>query len=227
MFSPRPLQETLALRRDVVSGLLRNVSEAATASGSGGAPVRVRRAAFTALVRLLWRAIFSGNELGEAAIQELYDYVREAMVLVMTPNVSDLFPAVAGADLQGVRRRMAALVARIYQLLDRQIEGRMRARDEFGRGDASSKDMLDAMLDMSEQDDDGGVTMNRDVIRAFCTVCMTNIHGHSGAQLELIAVSLTFSFFCTNSRIYLSVPSTQAPMLSSGLWQNYCRIHEP
>ena len=158
MLSPRPLQETLALRRDVVSGLLRNVSEAATASGSGGAPVGVRRAAFTALVRLLWRAIFSGNELGEAAIQELYDYVREAMALVMTPNVSDLFPAVAGADLQGVRRRMAALVAHIYQLIDLQIEGRMRAR-EFGRGDGSSKDMLDAMLDMSEKDDNGGVTI--------------------------------------------------------------------
>ncbi|KAG2539271.1 cytochrome P450 76M5-like [Panicum virgatum] len=96
--------------------------------------------------------------LGEAAIQELYDYVREAMALVMTPNVSDLFPAVAGADLQGVRRRMAALVAHIYQLIDLQIEGRMRAR-EFGRGDGSSKDMLDAMLDMSEKDDNGGVTI--------------------------------------------------------------------
>jgi hypothetical protein len=29
--------------------------------------VGVRRAAFTALVRLLWRAIFSGNELGAGA----------------------------------------------------------------------------------------------------------------------------------------------------------------
>jgi cytochrome P450 len=174
MFSPGRLQETLALRRDVVTGLLRDVSEAAAASGSGGAPahVSVRRAAFTAMVRLLWRVMFSDDdELGEAESKGLQDSVREAIMLVMTPNVSDLFPAVAAADLQGVRRRMAALIRKAYQLMDPRIERRMRARGSGG-GDARRNDLLDAMLDMSEQDDDdgGGATINRDVIRAFYTV---------------------------------------------------------
>jgi hypothetical protein len=111
------------------------------------------------------------DELGEAESKGLQDSVREAIMLVMTPNVSDLFPAVAAADLQGVRRRMAALIRKAYQLMDPRIERRMRARGSGG-GDARRNDLLDAMLDMSEQDDDdgGGATINRDVIRAFYTV---------------------------------------------------------
>ncbi|KAG2637878.1 cytochrome P450 76C1-like [Panicum virgatum] len=96
LFSPRRLDELQPLRQHVVSRLLGDVSEAA----SGGAPVSVRRAAFTAMARLLWRAMFS-HELDEAASsQGLYDCVRGIMSLVMTPNVSDLFPAVAAADLR-------------------------------------------------------------------------------------------------------------------------------
>ncbi|CAL4932729.1 unnamed protein product [Urochloa decumbens] len=174
MFSRSRLQETLALRRDAVAGLLRDVSVAAS-SGSGGTPVTVsvRRVVFTAMVRLLWRAMFSDDELSEAASRGLYDGVREAVALVMTPNVSDLFPAVAAADIQGVRRRFAAQIARAYKMMDGQIDRRTRARHQSGGGDASRNDLLDAMLDMSEQGDHGGVTINRDVIRAFCTDLFT------------------------------------------------------
>ncbi|CAN6216194.1 unnamed protein product [Urochloa humidicola] len=158
LFSLSRLREALASRRDAVGGLLSDVSAAAA---SGGAPV-------AAMARLLWRAMFSG-ELGEAALQDLYNFVREVMALVMTPNVSDFFPWVAAADLQGVRRGMAALVAKIYRLMDEQIECRMRVRGSDG-GDARRNDLLDAMLDMSEQGDGSGVSIvNRDVIRAFCT----------------------------------------------------------
>ncbi|CAN6283655.1 unnamed protein product [Urochloa humidicola] len=141
MFSPARLQETLALRRDAVAGLLRDVSEAAPAS--------------------------CGGPVTERSPRGLYDSVREAMALVMTPNVSDLFPAVAAADLQGVRRRFAALIAKGYRMMDGQIERRKLSR-KSGCG-ARRNDLLEAMLDMSEQGDHSGVSINRDVIRAFCT----------------------------------------------------------
>ncbi|CAN6163339.1 unnamed protein product [Urochloa humidicola] len=168
VFSPARLRDALASRRDAVAVLLRDVSAAAAVSGGAPVVISVRRAAFAAMARLLWRAMFS-DELGEAALQDLYDFVREVMALVMTPNVSDFFPWVAAADLQGVRRRMAALVAKIYRLMEGQIEFRMRARGSDD-GDARMNDLLDAMLDMSEQGDGSGVSIiNRDVIRAFCT----------------------------------------------------------
>lgn len=178
------------------------------------------------MARLLWRAMFS-DELSDDVCRDLCDSVREAMVVVMTPNVSDLFPVLAAADLQGVRRRMAALIRKAYQLMDGQIERRMQAH-EFGVGDTGSSDFLDAMLDsMSQQGDGSGVSINRDVIRAFCTVSNTkhgerrDIHGHSGQEFDC------FLIVNCNSRIYSSLASTQAPIQLSGLWQNYSRIQKP
>ncbi|KAF8756304.1 hypothetical protein HU200_011125 [Digitaria exilis] len=165
LFSPGRLEEMRPVRCHVARGLVRDVSEAA----SGGAAVSVRRPTFAAMVRLLWRAMFS-DELGEDATQVLHDCVQEAKAVVMTPNISDVFPAVAGFDIQGVRRRMATLVGRMYRLMDQQIDLRSRARESGGGGHARGTDLLDVMLDMSEQHDGGGdVTVNRDVMRAFCT----------------------------------------------------------
>ncbi|KAL6642539.1 hypothetical protein ACP70R_020720 [Stipagrostis hirtigluma subsp. patula] len=180
LFSPRRLEELRPLRRDAVQGLLQDV----LSESGGGAPVSVRRAAFAAMARLLWRAMFS-EELHEAASGCLHDGVREAMALVMTPNVSDLFPAVAAADLQGVRRRMAAQIGRPYQLIDREIERRTRGRESGGGGGCARRnDLLDVMLGMSEQQDSGGVTINHDVIRAFCTDLFVGASDTSSNTIE-------------------------------------------
>ncbi|CAN6342705.1 unnamed protein product [Urochloa humidicola] len=168
LFSPRRLEVLSRLRQQVARGLLLDVSEAAASRSGDGAPVGIQRVAFTAMLRLLWRAMFS-DELGEAASGVVHDTVREAMALLMAPNVSDFFPVVAALDIQGVRRRMTTQVGRMYQLVDHQIDCRTRARESGGGGRACSDDLLDMMLDMSEQDDDGGIEINRDVIRAFCT----------------------------------------------------------
>jgi hypothetical protein len=157
------------LRRDVVRGLLRDVSEQAAASGAGGAPVSVGRVTFAAMVRLLGRAMFSA-ELDAVTSQEIHDCVREAIVLFTAPNVSDFFPAVAAADVQGLRRRMSTLIARSYQVMDRQIEQRLQERGVGGARDRAN-DLLDVMLDMSESQEVGsGLTVNRALMRAFFTV---------------------------------------------------------
>ncbi|RLN36415.1 geraniol 8-hydroxylase-like [Panicum miliaceum] len=96
---------------------------------------------------------------------------RPWRALSLKPNVSDFFLALAAADLQGVRRRFARRVAMVYQMIDEQVERRMRGRREAGGGSSGEKDLLDVMLDMSEQGkDDGVVTVNRDVIRPFLTM---------------------------------------------------------
>ncbi|TVU06306.1 hypothetical protein EJB05_49513, partial [Eragrostis curvula] len=160
LFSARRLDDLLQLRHDAVNGFLRDVSEHAASR----TPVSVGRAAFAAMVTLLCRAMFS-DELDGALSREIQDGVREAVVLVSAPNVSDFFPAIAGADLQGLRRRMGRLIARIFQILDRTIEQRVHSRDKAAR----THDLVDVMLDMAQKEPgDGDLTMNRDVMRTFC-----------------------------------------------------------
>lgn len=91
LLSPRRLDEQQPLRRDVVRGLLHDVSEqAAAASGGGGASVSFGRVAFATMVRLLGRAMFS-TELNAVTSQEIHDCVCEAIVLFTAPNVSNFF----------------------------------------------------------------------------------------------------------------------------------------
>uniref|UniRef100_N1QQ45 Cytochrome P450 76C4 n=1 Tax=Aegilops tauschii TaxID=37682 RepID=N1QQ45_AEGTA len=168
LLSPRRLDGD-ALRpllRDAVLGMLGRVSELA----ASGAPVEVGHAAFASMMDLQWRAMFSAG-LDEATSGELHGFAREAVAHSLRPNVSDFFPALAAADLQRVRRGFATHVARVYQLIDQQIEKRRNAR-QVGDGDARTDDLLDVMLDMSEEQggkdvDDGLV--NQDFMRAFFT----------------------------------------------------------
>jgi hypothetical protein len=156
------------LLRDGVLDLVRRVSELA-------APVEVVHAAFAAMMDLQWRAMFSAG-LDDAAARALHDAAREAVALSLKPNVSDFFPALAAADLQGVRRGFARRVALVYRLVDEQIERRMRDRREAaaagGGVSSGEKDLLDVMLDMLEEGKDDSVMMsvNRDVMRTFLTV---------------------------------------------------------
>ncbi|CAN6166165.1 unnamed protein product [Urochloa humidicola] len=155
------------LLRDAVLDLARRVAAA-------GPVVEVGRAAFAAVMELQWRAMFSAGLGDDAATRELHDAAREAVALSLERNVSDFFPALAAADLQGVRRGFGRRVAMVYHRIDEQVERRMRGRRVAvggGGGGSGEKDLLDVMLDMASEQgkDDGGLTVNRDVIRTFLT----------------------------------------------------------
>ncbi|KAM0845616.1 hypothetical protein ACQ4PT_056252 [Festuca glaucescens] len=141
LLSPRRLDgdELRTLLWDTVLGMLRHVSDLAASGGT----VEVGRAAFAAMADLLWRAMFSAG-LDEATSREMHVFAREAVALSLKPNVSDFFPALAAADLQGVRRVFARHLSRVYQLIDQQIEQRKRAQ-ESGT-DVRKNDLLDFML---------------------------------------------------------------------------------
>jgi hypothetical protein len=121
---------------------------------------------------LLWRGMFSTG-LDEATSSEMH-------VFALKPNVSDFFPALAAADLQGVRRLFARNLAVVYQMIDQLIEERKRGRETGVR----KNDLLELMLDMDEQGkDDDLVNVNRDVIRAFLTV---SLHFSRGTNLSFL-----------------------------------------
>jgi len=168
------------LLRDGVLDLVRRVSELSAAEAE--APVEVVHAVFAALMELQWRAMFSAG-LDDAAARALHDAAREAVALSLKPNVSDFFPALAAADLQGVRRGFGRRMAIVYRLVDEEIERRTRHRREAAgaAGGVSScestKDLLDVMLDMSSErgkDDGVMISVNRDVMRTFLAVSTPN-----------------------------------------------------
>lgn len=97
----------------------------------------------------------------------LGDAVKEARVLGGTPNVSDFFPAIAAADLQGLRRKMAPLVAHSHQLLDELFAQRQLEREAC---EPPKKDMLDAVFDKEHEWQQEGAIINRSAIKGLFTV---------------------------------------------------------
>ncbi|KAL6905474.1 hypothetical protein ACP4OV_003075 [Aristida adscensionis] len=169
LFGPARLAEQAAVREEEMRALVRRVADAAGAGDGGGRdggarrPVAVARVAYATVLGVLCRGVFS-KELEPAVVEKLTDVAVEASVLSGAPNVSDFYPALAFADLQGVRRRAGKLVAWFYELIDKQVERRRRSRDV---GEARKNDLLDMMLDMEGEVQEDGWVMNQDVIRAF------------------------------------------------------------
>ncbi|OQU85500.1 hypothetical protein SORBI_3004G256550 [Sorghum bicolor] len=60
-----------------------------------------------------------------------HEVVTEIMEVAASPNLSDLFPTLAWADLQGYRRRLAKLFARLHQVFDVEIDRRLCERFEW------------------------------------------------------------------------------------------------
>jgi hypothetical protein len=163
LFSLQQLKATQALRQEKVADLIRHVADHA----ARGAPVDVGRAAHPAALGLLSRTMFSAD-LDPATACEVSDIVDEASVLAAGPNVSDLFPVLAPADLQGVRRRMAKLVTRMYAIVDEQIKQR---EDSHAAGEARKNDLLDVMLDKEgEVEEESTDDKSHNTIRGLFTV---------------------------------------------------------
>jgi hypothetical protein len=54
--------------------------------------------------------------------------VLDIMEAAGSPNISDFFPAVPAAELQGRQQLMDKLFARLHQVFDREVVQRMRGR---------------------------------------------------------------------------------------------------
>ncbi|WVZ49645.1 hypothetical protein U9M48_000985 [Paspalum notatum var. saurae] len=164
-----------------------------------GVPVDVPRAVFPRVAAVLWRSMFSegkeeGHGLDVATVRELGDVVREAVVAAAAPNLSDYFPALAAANLLGVRRRMEKLVGWTYALIYRPIDRRRRAR---AAGEPRKGDLLDAALDMEGGEVDGedeGWVMNQDTMRGVPFVVDCDASG-SGFATVLHQGSGPIAFF--------------------------------
>nr|ABB46835.1 Cytochrome P450 family protein [Oryza sativa Japonica Group] len=168
LFAPHRLDALRRLRREKVQELVDHVARLAEREG-GAAAVDVGRVAFATSLNLLSSTIFSRNltsldDHGES--MEFKEVVVEIMEAGGCPNVSDFFPAIAAADLQGWRRRMAGLFARLHRVFDAVVEERLSERDA---GEARKGDFLDVLLDVAARDNDSA-GLDRDTLRSLFTI---------------------------------------------------------
>jgi hypothetical protein len=134
--------------------------------------------AFTTNLNLLSGTIFSTDLSSlddHGGSKEFQVLVNEIMECGARPNVSDFFPVLARADLQGLRRRFARLLARLHLVFDAEVDRRLRGR-ELGEPRKEHDDFLDMLLDIAARD---GVNagLDRDTLRALFTVraCLTHL----------------------------------------------------
>jgi hypothetical protein len=162
VFAPHRLDALHGLRREKVAELVDHVGRLARA----GAAVDVGRVVFTTGLNLLSRVGFSRDvadldDQGEC--KDFQGVCAEIMEVAGAPNVSDFFPLLAAADLQGARRRMARLFGRLHRVIDAEVERRVRSRRDTA--EPRKNDFLDVLLD-----EDKGARMDHDTIRALFTV---------------------------------------------------------
>jgi hypothetical protein len=172
LFAPHRLDALQGLRSNKMRELVAHIARLAR----DGVEVDVGRVAFTTSLNLLSGTIFSKDLASlddHGGSKEFQALVSEAMKCGGSPNVSDFFPVLARADLQGLRRRLAQLLARLHQVFDAEVDRRLRGR-EVGETRKEHDDFLDVLLDVAERDG-GKAGLDRDTLRALFTVTTNSL----------------------------------------------------
>ncbi|RCV42114.1 hypothetical protein SETIT_9G189800v2 [Setaria italica] len=165
LFAPHRLDALQHLRREKAQELVDHVGRLARS----GEAVNVGRVAFTTSLNLVSRTIFSRDLTSlddDGGSKEFQEVVTDIMEAAGYPNISDYYPALAAADLQGWRRHLARLFARLHRIFDEEIDGRLRARE--AGGEPRKNDFLDLLLDAAE-DGDNTAGLDRDTLRSLFT----------------------------------------------------------
>ncbi|TKY49242.1 Geraniol 8-hydroxylase [Spatholobus suberectus] len=143
LFSHKSLDASQNLRHKKLEELLRDVHR----SSLSGEAVDIGTAAFRTSINFLSNIFFSLDFVTSVGETEEYKGIVENLArAIATPNVEDFFPLVKMVDPQGIRRRSSAYVSKLFVIFDRLIDKRM----EFG--DATNNDMLDTLLNISQED---------------------------------------------------------------------------
>uniref|UniRef100_A0A0A9AQP2 Cytochrome P450 n=1 Tax=Arundo donax TaxID=35708 RepID=A0A0A9AQP2_ARUDO len=164
LFAPHRLDALQHLRREKVRELVDHVRRLAR----DGTAVDIGRVAFATSLNLLSRTIFScdlTNLDNRGGSKEFHEVVTDIMEAAARPNLSDFFPALAAVDLQGWRKRLARLFARLHQVFDAEVDRRLRCREA---GEPRKDDFLDLLLDAAMRDGDAAA-LDRDTLRSLFT----------------------------------------------------------
>ncbi|KEH43874.1 putative geraniol 8-hydroxylase [Medicago truncatula] len=148
LFSHKTLDASQDVRRKKMQQLLNDINQ----SSQIGEAIDIGTAVFKTTINLLSNTIFSVDLIqsnGEAG--EFKDLVTNITKLVGSPNVADFFPILKMLDPQGVKRKQAKNVRKVLDIFEDLVNQRLKVRE--ANGVDTNKDMLDAMLNISKDNE--------------------------------------------------------------------------
>ncbi|XP_061374304.1 geraniol 8-hydroxylase-like [Gastrolobium bilobum] len=148
LFAHKTLDASQDVRRKKVQQLLGDVQK----SSQIGEAVDIGREAFKTTINLLSNTIFSVDLVRSAGTAgEFKDLVTNITKLVGSPNIADFFPVLKKIDPQGVKRKQTKNVAEVLDIFDNLIRQRLKLRESSGSD--THNDMLDALLNISKENE--------------------------------------------------------------------------
>ncbi|GKU95407.1 hypothetical protein SLEP1_g8771 [Rubroshorea leprosula] len=113
-----------------------------------GEVVDIGQAAFSVTLNLLSNTLFSVDlaDSNSQIAREFKKTVHAIMEGAGKPNLADYFPVLRKIDPQGIRRRMAIDLGKLFELFDRIYDERVQLRKV--EGFATTNDVLDTLIDI-------------------------------------------------------------------------------
>ncbi|XP_031254714.1 geraniol 8-hydroxylase-like [Pistacia vera] len=96
---------------------------------------------------MLWGASFELGQKGTNLGVELRKMLAELMVLLGTPNLSDIFPVLSWLDIQGIERKTKHILSWLEKIVYSAIEQRTNMVND------EQKDFLQFLLELKEHED--------------------------------------------------------------------------
>lgn len=118
-----------------------------------GKPVNVGEQMFLTVLNVITNMLWGGTVKGDERASlgaEFRQVVNEMTGCLGMINISDLYPALARYDLQGVQKKTRILAGRFDKIFERMIDQRVNAADDDGK---ESKDFLQFLLQLKDEGD--------------------------------------------------------------------------
>jgi len=180
VLGPRTVEQLRPVRRAALAALLRAALAAAARGEAVNLTRELTRFSSASIIRMV------ASDAPGSVADEAQDLVKAVTGLLGAFNAEDYVPLCRGWDLQGLRRRAAAVHRRFDALLEEILRHKEEARearrilaaddDHRKAKDATTthKDLLDILMDKAE-DKTAEVKLTRDNIKAFIIVSL--LHG--------------------------------------------------
>ncbi|ESQ39190.1 hypothetical protein EUTSA_v10001412mg [Eutrema salsugineum] len=152
LLSPQKLDAVQAIRTKKVEELVSLVNKYC----ERGEAIDMARASFVTAFNIISNALFSVDLAtydSNSSSCEFHDTVVHLMEISGKPNAGDYFRFLRFLDLQGSRKEAALCIETLFRVFQEFIDARMVAK-RFSQTEASSIDMLDSLLDLTQQNEE-------------------------------------------------------------------------
>ncbi|VYS55626.1 unnamed protein product [Arabidopsis thaliana] len=161
LLSPQNLDAIQSLRMRKVEELVSLVNE----FRERGEAIDLARASFVTSFNIISNALFSVDLAtydSNSSSYEFHNTVVHLTEIAGIPNVGDYFQYMRFLDLQGTRKKAVLCIEKLFRVFQEFIDARLAkrfSRTEKEPKEASSIDMLDSLLDLTQQNE-AELTMN-------------------------------------------------------------------